>query len=67
MRALGASTFIDYRTQDYAEVLHDMDLVLDTLGDCELPKEFAVLKQGGTLVSLRGLPNGNFAKRAGLP
>ena len=67
MRALGASTFIDYRTKDYAEVLHDVDFVLDTLGDRELPKEFGVLRQGGTLVSLRGLPNGEFARRAGLP
>lgn len=67
MRALGASTFIDYRKQDYAEVLHDVDFVLDTLGDRELAKEFALLKAGGTLVSLRGLPNGEFARRAGLP
>ena len=29
------------------------DYVLDTLGERELPKEFAVLKQGGSLVSLR--------------
>ena len=67
MRALGATTFIDYRKQDYAEVLHDVDFVLDTLGDRELPKEFGVLREGGTLVSLRGLPNGEFARRAGLP
>ena len=67
MRALGASTFIDYRKQDYTEVLHDVDFVLDTLGDRELPKEFGVLRQGGTLVSLRGLPNGEFARRAELP
>ena len=43
-----------------------MDYVLDTLGDRELPNEFKVLKRGGSLVSLRGLPNGRFAKRAGL-
>lgn len=67
MRTLGASTFVDYRKQDYAEVLHDVDFVLDTLGDRELPKEFAVLKAGGMLVSLRGLPNGEFARRSGLP
>lgn len=40
--------------------------VLDTLGERELPKEFAVLKQGGSLVSLRGLPNGEFAARSGM-
>ncbi|WP_350455512.1 NADP-dependent oxidoreductase [Slackia heliotrinireducens] len=66
MLNLGASTFIDYRKQDYADVLHDVDYVLDTLGDRELEKEFSVLKPGGMLVSLRGLPNGEFAKRAGL-
>ena len=67
MRALGATTFIDYRKRDYAAALHDVDHVLDTLGDRELEKEFSVLKPGGTLVSLRGLPNGEFARRAGLP
>lgn len=36
-------------------------------GDRELPNEFKVLKEGGNLVSLRGLPNGRFARRSGLP
>ena len=67
VRALGAQVFVDYKTQDYAEVLHDVDCVLDTLGEAELPKEFRILKEGGRLVSLRGLPNGRFAQRAGLP
>ncbi|MDD6449348.1 MAG: hypothetical protein PUF78_06470 [Lachnospiraceae bacterium] len=43
-----------------------MDYVLDTLGDRELAKEFRVLKKGGSLVSLRGLPNGEFAARSGM-
>ena len=38
----------------------------DTLGEREIPKEFAVLKEGGSLVSLRGLPNGEFAARSGM-
>lgn len=33
----------------------------------ELPKEFAILKTGGKLVSLRGMPNGEFAVRTGMP
>ena len=45
----------------------DVDHVLDTLGDRELPNEFKVLKEGGSLVSLRGLPNGRFARRSGMP
>ena len=57
---------IDYKKENYADVLKDVDYVLDTLGDRELPNEFKVLKKEGRLVSLRGLPNGRFAKRAGL-
>ena len=56
VKKLGADCFIDYRKEDYSEVLSDVDYVLDTLGERELPKEFAVLKQGGSLVSLRWLP-----------
>ena len=38
-----------------------MDYVLDTLGEKELPREFSILKEGGTLVSLTGMPNSDFA------
>ena len=64
---LGADVFIDYKTQDYADVVRDVDFVLDTLGDRELEKEFGILKPGGSLVSLRGVPNAEFAERSGLP
>ena len=64
---LGAEKFIDYKEENYANVLSDVDHVLDTLGDRELPDEFKVLKRGGNLVSLRGLPNGRFARRSGMP
>lgn len=66
VRKLGADRFIDYKKEDYAKVLSDVDYVLDTLGDRELAKEFAILKNGGSLVSLRGLPNGEFAARSGM-
>lgn len=67
VRALGAAQFIDYKKEDYANILHDVDHVLDTLGDRELEKEFKVLKAGGSLVTLRGLPNGRFAQRMKMP
>ena len=63
---LGVSEFIDYKTQDYSEILSDVDYVLDTLGESELEKEFKILKPGGILVSLKGLPNKEFAERMGL-
>lgn len=63
--ALGVDEFFDYRTQDYSEILSDVDYVLDTLGENELEKEFKILKHGGSLVSLKGLPNKEFAERMG--
>ena len=63
---LGVSEFIDYKTHDYSEILSDVDYVLDTLGESELENEFKILKPGGVLVSLKGLPNEEFAKRMGL-
>lgn len=64
---LGVSKFFDYKTEDYSKELKDVDYVLDTVGEKELNKEFSILKPGGHLVSLKGLPNGDFAKRMGLP
>ena len=63
--ALGVDTFFDYKTQDYSEILSDIDFVMDTLGEKELEKEFKILKTGGSLVSLKGLPNKEFAERMG--
>lgn len=66
VRQLGADRFIDYKKEDYGKVLSNIDYVLDTLGDRELEKEFSILKDGGSLVSLRGMPNGEFAARTGM-
>ena len=65
--ALGAEQFLDYKTEDYAQLLHDVDGVIDTIGGKEAEKQFSILKQGGKLVSLKGMPNGRFAKKMGLP
>ena len=63
--ALGVAQFIDYKKEDYADVLSDVDYVIDSLGGKELEKQFSILKRGGKLVSLRGGPNRAFAKRIG--
>lgn len=64
---LGADRFFDYKKEDYSKVLSNVDYVLDTLGERELVNEFRILKEGGSIVSLRGLPNGEFAKRMNMP
>ncbi|MBF0780633.1 MULTISPECIES: NADP-dependent oxidoreductase [unclassified Granulicatella] len=64
---LGVDQFIDYKTEDYVSCLSNIDYVLDTLGGKETEKQFSILKKGGKLVSLKGMPNAAFAKRMHLP
>jgi NADPH:quinone reductase-like Zn-dependent oxidoreductase len=66
VEALGADLVIDYRTSDFAAVLHDYDAVFDTRGGDTLNKSFGVLKRGGKLISVAGPPDPAFAKQAGL-
>ena len=44
---LGASRFIDYKTEDYSKSLSNIDYVLDTLGGNETEKQMQILKKGG--------------------
>lgn len=64
---LGVSQYFDYKTEDYTKELKDIDGAIDSLGDKELPRLFSVLREGATVVSLKGMPNGSFAKSFGLP
>ena len=45
VKRLGAEKFIDYKKARYVDQLSDVDHVLDTLGDRELPDEFSILKR----------------------
>lgn len=62
---MGADQYIDYKKENYWEVLSDMDYVIDTLGVNEFKNELSVLKKGGRLLSLRNSPNRMFAKQNG--
>lgn len=61
--AMGVDQYLDYKTENYWDVLSDVDHVIDTLGPDEFEHELAVLKKGGRLVSLRTGPNKAFAER----
>lgn len=61
--SMGVDRYLDYRTENYWEVLTDVDHVIDTLGPVEFEHELSVLKKGGRLVSLRTGPNKAFALR----
>lgn len=65
MKQLGADIIIDYRKDDFAAVLKDCDLVLDTQGGNTLEKSLQVLKHGGRLIGIAGPPDPDFAKQIG--
>lgn len=65
MLHIGADRYLDYRKENYWEVLSEVDHVIDTLGAKEFEHELAVLKKGGRLLSLRTAPNKRFAERNG--
>lgn len=66
MKALGADVVIDYKQQDFATMLHDYDVVLNSLGKDELNKSLQVLRPGGHLISISGPPTPAFAVARGL-
>ena len=66
VRSLGADIVIDYRKQDFGEVLADYDVVLNSLEGDTLRRSLGVVKPGGKLISLSGPPDPDFARRQGL-
>ena len=66
VKRLGADLVIDYRKDDFENILHDYDMVLNSLGGETLEKSLRVLKPGGKLISISGPPDPEFAKDRGL-
>lgn len=67
VKALGADVVIDYKQQNFDSVLHDYDVVLNSLGADILEKSLKVLKPGGQLISISGPPTPQFAQERGTP
>lgn len=66
LRDLGADTVIDYRSQDFGQLLSGYDLVLDSLGGKTLEKSLRILKPGGKAIGISGPPDPGFAREARL-
>jgi NADPH:quinone reductase-like Zn-dependent oxidoreductase len=67
VRSLGADIVVDYKKQNFADVLSGYDVVLDSLGAENLQKSLTVLKRGGQAISVTDPPDPEFAKQLGAP
>lgn len=67
VKSLGADVVVDYKTQDFGEVLRDYDVVLNSQDGKTLDKSLRVLKRGGKLISISGPPDPAFGEQIGAP
>lgn len=63
VRELGADKVYPYDIDDYRQTPTRYDIVFDTLGGNTTKDSFEVLKPGGTVVSVAGPPDRQFAKQ----
>jgi NADPH:quinone reductase-like Zn-dependent oxidoreductase len=65
VRSLGADVVIDYKKEDFADVLRGYDVVVNSLDSVTLEKSLRVLKPGGQLISISGPPDAAFGRSIG--
>ena len=61
VRELGADTAIDYKNERFEDVARDVDVVFDLVGGETQDRSWAVLREGGILVSTLAAPEENKA------
>jgi len=62
VKSLGADEVIDYKQQEFEDVLRNYDAVLGTVRGDALEKSLRILKPGSNVVSLIGPPDATFAR-----
>ena len=67
VKGLGADVVIDYKTQDFEDVLRDYDVVLNSQDGKTLEKSLRILKRGGKLISISGPPDPQFGREVAAP
>jgi len=66
VKRLGADEIIDYKQQEFEEVLQGYDLVLGTVRGDGIEKSLQILKPKSSVVSLVGPPDAAFARARGM-
>ncbi|USS93084.1 NADP-dependent oxidoreductase [Fructilactobacillus ixorae] len=65
VRSLGADQVINYHENYFADVLFHYDVVFDTLGGKYLRDSFKIVRPGGHVVTINGLPTYQFGQQHG--
>lgn len=65
VREIGADEAVDYTTTPFEEVVHDVDVVLDTIGGDTQERSWKTLKPNGILVSIIQPPSAELAAQYG--
>jgi alcohol dehydrogenase len=66
VRSLGATTIIDYKTERFEDKAGECDVVFDTQGGETLQRSFSVIRRGGVVVTVGGVPDAKFARAWGV-
>ena len=66
VQSLGAEKVIDYQTTPFEKAVHDMDVVIDTVGGETIDRAWQVLKPNGILVTVAGRISEETAKAHGV-
>ena len=67
VQELGADQVIDYKTENFEDIVHDYDAVFDTVSGDAYKRSFKVLKKGsGMIVSTLEQPNSELMNQYGI-
>jgi NADPH:quinone reductase-like Zn-dependent oxidoreductase len=67
VKSLGADIVIDYKKDDFENILKDYDVVLNSQDAKTLEKSLRILKIGGKVISISGPPDVDFARQMDSP
>ena len=63
VKELGADEVFDYKVVDVSTLINNIDLVADCAGGPSQTKLFEVIKKGGKLLSIAGMPSAELAEK----